>query len=507
MKSRYLFFALAGVIASVGNGGVVINEFSYDDAGGDSSEFIELYNNGASPVDINGWKVTRGSTANTASYAPSTSTIIPAGGFFLLGSAGGTGSTGIANIENATYPSNLGNSEQFIAIYDASNAVVDSVTYARGAGAAILSGIGEPPSTGTAGTGGGIWAYHVTWDTDLPNAGIRWSGDPNATLTLQRNPNPTWNDTDDNERDFLMGVATPRGANFSSGTVTLANVNAGITYDFDDNVSGTAVTSLPGNYSSITRRDPTSSTIVVLGNQTSPNPSVIPPAPSPGGGNAGMFWGLTTTANSGFGDAAILNLSEAVTDVEAESLVYIPPVVTAGQEAGNFFILRGRPDVFYQYEGAPGPFDNGDVGIRLHYENNVTPGQVNLSIDQKVDGTTTTLSGPIPITTPGWYRVLLSAKGSNVAAIIGGAFGTQTPNGSITGQGQRFPAAANTYYTTTLTRPGGVGMNVHHLQSAATTAAAVTSAGYRPLTYDHMVFRAPTLIVSVAKADNWELFE
>ena len=36
---------------------IIINEFVYDDGGTDDREYLELYNNGASAVDISGWVV------------------------------------------------------------------------------------------------------------------------------------------------------------------------------------------------------------------------------------------------------------------------------------------------------------------------------------------------------------------------------------------------------------------------------------------------------------------
>ena len=52
-------------------GNVVINELVYDNQGSpDSGEFVELYNAGASPVDIGGWTLTGTPTSVVVPGAP-----------------------------------------------------------------------------------------------------------------------------------------------------------------------------------------------------------------------------------------------------------------------------------------------------------------------------------------------------------------------------------------------------------------------------------------------------
>ena len=45
------------MVCRLGYADIVINEFQYDDTGGDTLEFVELYNNGGVAVDISGWTV------------------------------------------------------------------------------------------------------------------------------------------------------------------------------------------------------------------------------------------------------------------------------------------------------------------------------------------------------------------------------------------------------------------------------------------------------------------
>ena len=59
---------------------IVINELMYNPASGiDDEEYLELYNRSSTDIDISGWCFTTG----IAACFPS-STIVPAGGYFLL---------------------------------------------------------------------------------------------------------------------------------------------------------------------------------------------------------------------------------------------------------------------------------------------------------------------------------------------------------------------------------------------------------------------------------------
>jgi hypothetical protein len=167
-------------------------------------------------------------------------------------------------------------------------------------------------------------------------------------------------------------------------------------------------------------------------------------------------------------------------------------------EAGSYVVLRGRPDGFHQYVGDPAltpRFPNGDVGVRIRFENNVDgSGQVNLFVEQKVDGLVTSYGSPVNIPAAGWYRILLCANGPKVSAIIGGTFGDNNDNDTLAG-GIRIDD------TTSLLRQGGIGMNYH--TPLLKTGEVFTD--LRPLTYDNLTFRAPTLITSLHFSRPWKL--
>lgn len=488
---------------------VVINEFVNDDVGSDSAEFIELYNAGTEAVDISGWKLSRGSTSVGGTYTVPADTILGAGEYYLIGTAS---SAGVPGEIDGSLPGNPANTNvSFLTLSNASNEIVDSVVYNRSGSANIVAGHGEPPY-GPGQPGGGIRAILVTSEyRNSDGQGLHFDGNPNASFSYQRSPVAGQVDSNNNERDFHLAIATPKAPNFSHGSVTPAQVAAGLTFDFSD-ADGTAVTDLPGGFSSVTCHDPTvADTMPPANNYSSFNPNAIPEAPAPGGGNVGICWANVNTAQSGLGNAAILNLTEPISDVEAEALVYIGAALSGTQyEMGDYFVLRGRPDPFHFYgdnplspnmPGGTNPSANGDVGVRLRFENNVGgSGKVNLYVDQRIDGETTAFAGPITITTPGWYRVALSVKDDKVAAFIGGQFGNYEPNGTLSG-GIRLPGSG--FYTTTIDTPGGVGMNYH------TKASPASFTPIRPLTYDHLTFRAPTLEswAEQTSARDWQLFE
>ena len=75
--------------ATASSSDIVINELMYSELAPASSDFIELYNRGAAPVNISGWSFTSGIALDPASNADGAfpaGTIIPAGGY-LVGAA------------------------------------------------------------------------------------------------------------------------------------------------------------------------------------------------------------------------------------------------------------------------------------------------------------------------------------------------------------------------------------------------------------------------------------
>jgi hypothetical protein len=112
---------------------LVINEVDYDNVGTDNAEWIEIKNNGATAVDINGYKLELVNGGNTPATVyttltlASTSTLIQPGGYFVVGN-----NATIANINLVVTPtSNLiqNGAPDAIALKDNSNNLLDAVSY------------------------------------------------------------------------------------------------------------------------------------------------------------------------------------------------------------------------------------------------------------------------------------------------------------------------------------------------------------------------------------------
>ncbi|MGH7149933.1 MAG: lamin tail domain-containing protein, partial [Planctomycetota bacterium] len=129
-------FALLLLLQGPSTAPVVVNEFAYDDQGTDTVEFVELYNRSGAPVDISGWTVDCGDTTVCAGVCatpgclaannnPDTvipaATILPAGGYWLIGPATLPGVNQVGSF--------LENDREWIVLRDAASAIVDAVAY------------------------------------------------------------------------------------------------------------------------------------------------------------------------------------------------------------------------------------------------------------------------------------------------------------------------------------------------------------------------------------------
>lgn len=114
---------------------VVVNEIRYGGAGSGTSadEFVELYNQCATTVNIGGYKIAYRSAKNNSGGADvllhtvPANTMLAANGYYLLG---GTGYTG-GPAADATFPNGTGLSSVGggVGLYNASNELIDSVAY------------------------------------------------------------------------------------------------------------------------------------------------------------------------------------------------------------------------------------------------------------------------------------------------------------------------------------------------------------------------------------------
>ncbi|MBN1383686.1 MAG: lamin tail domain-containing protein [Elusimicrobia bacterium] len=108
---------------------VVINEFVYDAVGSDTGlEWIELYNNGTSDVDLTDWTIEKaGDTFSLIKTIPSGT--IPAGGYFLIEETEAATSAAGNYISGTMALQNGGTESDGIRIKNASGIVQDTVLY------------------------------------------------------------------------------------------------------------------------------------------------------------------------------------------------------------------------------------------------------------------------------------------------------------------------------------------------------------------------------------------
>lgn len=146
---------VASAIPSAASASIVINEFLYDAPGTDTDqEFVELYNNGASAIDLTKWKINDGSnhTLNAPPKNGGTGSIsIAPGGYVLLVDNAANFIAAHSGVSGTVIDTvlSLPNTGGTISLLDDSGATADSVSYTKDQG-----GNGDGNSLQR---GGGAW--------------------------------------------------------------------------------------------------------------------------------------------------------------------------------------------------------------------------------------------------------------------------------------------------------------------------------------------------------------
>jgi hypothetical protein len=382
--------------------GVVINELSYDDTGSDNLEFVELYNGGATNVDISGWTLTEedGSSASGNVHTIA-GTILAPGEFWVIGD------TAVPNIDE-TLSYSLENGPDAVFLSDSLGVYQDSVAWE-------VQNWSNPIPVWLEGDG-------LAGDIQLHEHGGMFQN------SISRGIDGF--DTDDNGCDFRPAPWTPGTLNILGMTTTLPYSN-----DFDGPV-GTDVTN-----------DFTFS--FVSGNVVDPLALTSPVPPSPQGGNCAAWYDPT-----GGGNANWLN-NFTQSDYMMESYVYVtgPNGLFDGDDGENWTMgVRGHSDSFGEYQNVGGfhgvvsctTTQSGHTGIawvcnRTQLTAELYLVDFNNGAGDLAGGEFTVLGGPISIqagVNDGWQRVRLCVQGSSVVGNFGGNYGCD--------DGQRFTASTNT---------------------------------------------------------------
>lgn len=233
--SALIFLVAFTFGASAQTSAIVINEINY--APSDSSnpaEFIELYNNGATNVDLSGWKFDAG-----IDYTFPAATTLAAHAYLVISADTNKFATRWGFTPLGPWSGKLSNSGEQLRLRDAANTTVDSVTY----------GVGFPWPTAADGDGSSMELINPDLDNDLGGS-WRSSGLPAGIIVPQVYVPP--NDVSWHYREGTNEASSPVSAWRSLGFVEDSTWSIGQTsVGFGDNDDYTILTDMENNYTSL----------------------------------------------------------------------------------------------------------------------------------------------------------------------------------------------------------------------------------------------------------------
>jgi hypothetical protein len=340
---------------SIARAQVTINEivedeqdFESTDVAPDTREFVELYNAGATPVDISGWtlSVTAFETGSpTATDTIPNGSTIPAGGYFVIGQAG------VPNVNFTPVAGELWDNTK--TIYELRNPnlpegqkLVDAVALETFRGNELINLTQEQmnqvkagETAGLATTTGGWWGQ-IESNNDGPTAIY-----PNLPLSIGRYLNGR--DNNNNGRDFGMIPATPGASN--NLTQSPAHVAP--------NVDALAVGTVLRDQYFASFKLPTVVSPTTAGSG-GVNPSATLSA-SPQGGNAIIAWDETGGGNAAYSDNYV-NKFDIWAYVDSTALG-VATVDTAPQSEATIYGI-GTTDMFFGTPNSAGLLGPGLPG-------------------------------------------------------------------------------------------------------------------------------------------------
>lgn len=409
--------SLTMLLASVANAQVVVNEFAYDDSGGDNEEFIELYNAGASAQDLTSWTIDLLSGNGGAVYdtinLPSVS--LAAGDYFVIAFAATTPDDPSIVDYTTTVSSIQNGSPDSLILRNESGAAVDAVAYETGS----PLGLQDLPPEATEGSG--IFGA-LSGITGINRRSTRFAASVSRLADGA--------DTDDNDQDFALMPATPGRSNSDPLYTQLLPY-----YNSFDDAAGTGYGELWGRWVDGYAEDPVT------------NGLLQQPGASPQGGNAGML-----SDTSGGGNSFLFNFDAAVNQ-ELECYVYVDSTVRGAGGYNGWSIALGSVGESY-YPTVTDSSKGLSSGFGVVYGNNVgtsvgaviDTGVVEIAFIERYNGVDN-LIGTVPVSAgvnDGWQRLLLRRVGTSITGVLGGTYGDGGATGVIaTGTGLGLPSGVS----------------------------------------------------------------
>lgn len=391
-KTLHVATAVLIAVATPAAAQVVINELQYDDTGtADDFEFVELFNSGATPVDISGWTLGgRDASGNNSIATIPAATTLAAGGYYVVGNAAVGGNQTVAGgfLENDAEQVELWNGA-----FNVSTLIDGFVTEGnKGAASHGALSVDMAAQVGTV-YRGNFQSGHIN------GQGAQGAGTGPVLVSLSRYINGL--DSNNNGRDFGVRRATPGAANSTGISTIYQGPNV------DSLAVGSEAPSLAAAFVNPRVVDPTA--------VSTHNPTAI--AASPQGGNAVTIWDTEFGGTGASLDQVIqgggnLNL-----------FVYVDPRLTASGDSEEWIVgMGGGADALHNFAGVTGTV-NGSTGLGWAFRRDATTATLRL-IDFGAGGpdSTWTILGTIALDVDdlGWHELGIEVNGTTVTGNFDG---------------------------------------------------------------------------------------
>lgn len=221
LSATISFVVLCTFFPQSAAGQVVISEFLYDAPGSDTDqEWVELFNTGASAVDLTKWKIA--DTSNHVLNVPPKndgkgSISVPSGGYIILASNAATFIAQYPSVENVVDTTlSLSNTSGALSLVDEAGVTVDALSYTKDLGAAgdgntlhrsALSGTTMHPASPSPGSGAFSVGGSATSSTETVT----------STATTTQNTQSTSSTSPTNAAPVSSYVAPPLPQLFADG--------------------------------------------------------------------------------------------------------------------------------------------------------------------------------------------------------------------------------------------------------------------------------------------------